>query len=184
MKVDTKSIEAAVRQILVAIGEDPTRDGLEGTPGRVARLWKEFADYKPGKIKTSFAAQTIDQMVVVSGIEGWTYCEHHLLPFRVKVAIGYIPNGKILGLSKFGRIVHLVCHRLQVQERLTEEIANLVQAQTGSADVAVQVRGEHLCMTMRGIRTPSLMTTSVMWGRFRDNPVTRSEFKGLAALSA
>jgi GTP cyclohydrolase IA len=184
MKVDTKRIEAAVREILEAIEEDPERDGLRGTPARVARWWKEFADYRSGKIGTSFAAHEIDQMVMVSGIEGWSLCEHHLLPFRVRVAIAYIPGGKILGLSKFGRIVHLVCHRLQVQERLTHEIATLVQKVTRSKDVAVQVRGEHLCMTMRGIRTPSLMTTSVMWGRFRDNPVTRSEFKGLAALPA
>jgi GTP cyclohydrolase IA len=182
MKVDTKSIEAAVRKILIAIGEDPTRDGLKGTPARVARFWKEFADYRPGRIGTLFVAQGIDQMVMVTGIDVWSLCEHHLLPFRVKVAIGYIPCGKLLGLSKFGRIVHLVCHRLQIQERLTHEIATLVQRETRSKDVAVQVRGEHLCMTMRGIRTPSQMTTSVMWGRFRDNPVTRSEFNDLAAL--
>src|SRR5271156_5370943 len=114
MKVDKKRIEAGVREILLAIGEDPTRDGLKETPARVARFWKEFADYRPGKIGTSFACHEVDQMVVVSGIEGWSLCEHHLLPFRVRVAIGYIPRGKILGLSKFGRIVHLVCHELQV----------------------------------------------------------------------
>jgi GTP cyclohydrolase IA len=182
--VDTKRIEAAVREILIAIGEDPTRDGLKATPARVARFWKEFADYLPGRMGTSFAAQEVDQMVMISGIEGWSLCEHHLLPFRVRVAIGYIPRGRILGLSKFGRIVHKVCHGLQVQERLTQEIATLVQRETRSKDVAVQVQGEHLCMTMRGIRTPSLMTTSVMWGRFRVNPVARSEFKDLAALSA
>jgi GTP cyclohydrolase I len=180
MKVDTRRIEAAVSEILVAIGEDPTRDGLKGTPARVARWWKEFADYRPGKIGTSFEAQEIDQMIVISRIKAWSLCEHHLLPFRVRVAIGYIPSGRILGLSKFGRIVHLACHRLQVQERLTHEIATLVQRETQSNDVAVQVRGEHLCMTMRGIRTSSLMTTSVMRGRFRKNSVTRTEFKGLA----
>jgi GTP cyclohydrolase I len=180
MKVDKRRIAAAVNEILMAIGEDPTRDGLKGTPDRVARWWKEFADYRPGKIGTSFEAHEIDQMIVISQITAWSLCEHHLLPFRVRVAIGYIPSGRILGLSKFGRIVHLVCHQLQVQERLTEQIANLVQRETRSKDVAVQVRGEHLCMTMRGIRTSSRMTTSVMWGRFRDNPVTRSEFKGLA----
>src|SRR5260370_11903283 len=126
MKVDTKRIEAAVREILMAIGEDPTRDGLKGTPARVARLWKEFADYRPGRIGTLFGAQEIDQMVMISGIEAWSFCEHHLLPFRVRVAIGYIPCGKILGLSKFGRIVHLVCHRLQVQDRLTHQIVTMV----------------------------------------------------------
>jgi GTP cyclohydrolase IA len=184
MMVDTKRIEAAVSEILLAIGEDPTRDGLKATPARVARLWKEFVDYRAGKIGTTFTAEEIDQMVMVSGIECWSLCEHHLLPFRVKVAVAYIPHGKILGLSKFGRIVHKVCHQLQVQERLTHDIATLVKRETRSKDVAVQVRGEHLCMTMRGIRTPSLMTTSVMWGKFRDNPVTRSEFKDLAALPA
>jgi GTP cyclohydrolase I len=183
MMVDTMRIEAAVKEILVAIGEDPMRDGLKDTPARVARFWREFADYQPGTISTTFTGEGIDQIVTVSGIEGWSICEHHLLPFRVRVIIGYIPAGKILGLSKFGRIVHLVCHRLQVQERLTHEIATLVQRKTGSEDIAVQVRGEHLCMTMRGIKTSSQMTTSVVWGRFRDDPMTRSEFHGLAERS-
>jgi GTP cyclohydrolase I len=181
--VNTKRVEKAVRDLLLAIGEDPTREGLKGTPARVARWWKEFADYRPGRIGTTFTMNQIDQMVMVSGIEAWSLCEHHLIPFKVRVVIGYIPAGKVLGLSKFGRIVHLVSHRLQVQEKLTHEIASLVQDKSASKDVAVLARGEHLCMTMRGIRTASVMTTSVMWGRFRDNPVTRSEFMGLAGLA-
>src|SRR5271170_4257075 len=99
MKVDKKRIEAGVREILLAIGEDPTRDGLKATPARVARFWKEFVDYRAGKIGTTFTAEEIDQMVMVSGIEAWSLCEHHMLPFRVRVVIGYIPIGKILGLS-------------------------------------------------------------------------------------
>lgn len=181
MPVDKPRIERAVKEILAAIGEDPQRSGLKGTPQRVSRAWAEFIDYRAGKLGTCFEASRVDQMIVIGDIEAWSYCEHHLLPFRVKAAIGYIPSGKVLGLSKFGRIVHEAAHRLQIQEGLTHDIAVKVRDLAGTGDVAVLLQGEHLCMSMRGIRTPAVMTTSVVWGAFRDNPVARGEFKSLVS---
>lgn len=164
------------RELLVALGEDPGRDGLADTPRRFADLWREFVEYDPGRVGTTFEAAGADQMVVVSGIRVWSLCEHHLLPFWCDLAVGYVAAGRVLGLSKFARIAHRHAHRLQVQERLTQEVAESVAALTGSPDVAVRARGEHLCMAMRGIRTPALMTSSVMRGVFRDRPEARAEF--------
>jgi GTP cyclohydrolase I len=174
--VDRPALLRIARELLEAIGEDPGRDGLQDTPRRFADWWCEFADYQPGRTETAFESLATDQMVVVSGIRVWSLCEHHLLPFWCEIAIGYVATDRVLGLSKFARIAHQCAHRLQVQERLTHEIADAIQQVTGAADVAVLGRGEHLCMTMRGIRTPALMTSSVMRGAFLTTPAARAEF--------
>lgn len=178
--VDQAAIEAAITALLRAIGEDVDRDGIRDTPARVARMWAEFIDYAPGKTETTFAVENVDQMVIVRGLRLWSLCEHHLVPFAVSMAVAYIPRERVLGLSKIARIGHAVAHRLQLQERLTEEVAAEMQRITGSPDVAVYCEGEHLCMSMRGIRTEGTMVTSVMHGMFKDNGPARAEFLELA----
>jgi GTP cyclohydrolase I len=165
--------------LLVFIGENPDRPGLEDTPRRFANYWREFINYEPGTIDTAFEVVTTDQMITVSGIRVWSLCEHHLLPFWCDVAIGYIATDKVLGLSKFARIAHKHAHRLQVQERLVDDIANEITALTGSDDVAVVSKGVHTCMVMRGFKTDGVMTSSVMRGIFRERPEARAEFMGL-----
>jgi len=163
------------RRLLKEIGEDPDRDGLRTTPERFARWWREFIEYDPGTISTLFETTTSDQMVTVSDIEVWSLCEHHLLPFRCSITISYRPTGSLLGLSKFARIAHRHAHRLQVQERLVSDIAQDVSAITGSPDVAVVARGEHLCMTMRGIKTSANMTSTSYLGAFGVDATLRAE---------
>lgn len=178
--VSLSLVEQAIRALLVAIGEDPCRDGLKDTPSRVARFWKEFIDYDAGNCTAAFQHVKTDQMIVVSGLRVWSLCEHHLLPFSCDITAGYIARGKVLGLSKFARIAHSVSHRLQIQERIVHQIADSVQHLTGANDVAVISKGEHLCMTMRGIKTQGTMATSVMRGSFRHSPEARAEFMELA----
>ncbi len=180
MPVDIDMLVAAVKTILVAIKEDPTRPGLEDTPRRVAEWWREFIEYNPGNTETTFEAIQVDQMVVVSGMRVWSLCEHHLLPFWCDISIGYITKKRVLGLSKFARVAHKAAHRLQVQENLVNEIAKEIMHLTGSNDVAVLGRGEHLCMIMRGIKTPGIMTSSIMHGCFRKEASSRDEFLKLA----
>lgn len=180
MTVDRERLFWIGRQLLDAIGEDPDRDGLADTPRRFADWWAEFIDYDPGRIDTAFVAETEDEMVVVKGVRVWSLCEHHLLPFNATVTIGYIPRDTIVGLSKLARIAHQHAHALQVQERMTRQIADTVARVSGSPDVAVLAYGEHLCMSMRGIRSPASMRTSVLRGAFRDQPATRAEFTHLA----
>lgn len=177
--VDQDRIRNAAREILEAIGEDPEREGLAETPDRVARWWAEFIDYKPGKLDTAFESTESDQMVVVSGIRVWSLCEHHLLPFWCDVTIGYVPNVKMLGLSKLARIANFYSHRLMVQEKLVAEIADHVALVASAAHVAVVAKGEHLCMSMRGVRCPAMMSTSVLRGAFRDDAAARAEFFAL-----
>jgi GTP cyclohydrolase I len=167
------------RRLLKEIGEDPERDGLRETPERFARWWREFVDYDPGTIPTLFEATSSGQLVTVSDIEVWSLCEHHLLPFRCSVTISYRPTGKLLGLSKFARIAHHRAHRLQVQERLVSDIAQDICTTTDSPDVAVIARGEHLCMTMRGIKTSANMTSTAYLGAFRESPELRAELFAL-----
>jgi GTP cyclohydrolase I len=162
--------------LLLAIGEDPEREGLRETPRRWADSWREFIEYDPGTTETTFSSLTSDQLVCVSGIRVASLCEHHLLPFWCDVSIGYIPDEKVLGLSKFARIAHQFAHRLQLQEQLGRQIANEITRITGTMNVAVVLKGEHLCMTARGIRTPGRMTSSVMRGVFRTESATRMEF--------
>jgi len=176
MKVKQGIIEKAVRDILWAIGEDPDREGLVGTPGRVARFWAEFIDYNPGTVDRTFEVVETDQMVVVAGMKVWSLCEHHLLPFWCDVSVGYIARDRVLGLSKFARIAKKYAHGLQLQERLVHQIADDVQAVTGSDDVAVYGIGQHLCMVMRGVETPAHMKTGVMRGVFLEKPEARAEF--------
>ncbi|MFJ2172410.1 GTP cyclohydrolase I [Streptomyces sp. NPDC087851] len=168
-------LEEIARQLLVEIGEDPDRDGLKETPSRFARWWREFSDYDAGDTTTRFPVSTSGQVVIVSDIQVWSLCEHHLLPFNCSVTIAYKPLGEVLGLSKFARIAHRHAHRLQVQERLIQDIADEIGAVTGSPDVAVVAQGEHLCMSMRGIRTPARMTSSVFRGIFEEYGPARQE---------
>ncbi|MFL5662691.1 MAG: GTP cyclohydrolase I [Ktedonobacteraceae bacterium] len=175
-KVDYPRLLELGRELLIAIGEDPDREGLQDTPRRWASWWREFIEYDAGTTDTSFNSVSTDQMVCVSGMRVFSLCEHHLLPMWCDVAIGYIPRDKVLGLSKFARIAHKFAHQLQVQERLGEQIADELSRITGTPDVAVILKGEHLCMSARGIRTPGVMTTSVMRGVFRAEYQTRMEF--------
>lgn len=178
--VDKGYLEHLAHELLEAIGEDPHRDGLKETPARFAKWWAEFIDYEPGKVETAFVPEGNDQMVCVTGMQTWSLCEHHLLPFHALVHVAYIPNKRMLGLSKFARIAHKHAHKLQVQERMTQDIAAEIVSLTGSKHVAVVIDGEHSCMTMRGIKTPGSMRTAEMLGNFRKNPETRQEF--LAAI--
>lgn len=181
MAVDKARLEELFTEVLLALGEDPTRDGLKDTPARISRFWAEFVDYDPGNTNTVFESVTADQMVVVSGIRVWSLCEHHLLPFWCDISIGYITEDKVLGLSKFARVAHQYAHKLQLQERLVQDIADAITEKAGTKDVAVLGQGVHLCMAMRGIRTPAMMTSSVMKGAFRLDPQTRREFLDLVA---
>ena len=163
------------RQLLKEIGEDPDRDGLRDTPARFARWWREFINYEPGSVGTLFETSSTEQLVIVSDIEVWSLCEHHLLPFRCSVMIAYRPASRLLGLSKFARIAHRHAHKLQVQERLVADIAEDVATLTGAADVAVVAKGEHLCMTMRGIKAAAQMTSTAYRGDFGTDPALRGE---------
>lgn len=175
-RVDYPRLLALGRELLIAIGEDPEREGLQETPRRWADAWREFIEYDPGTLDTCFDSASVDQMVTISGIRVSSLCEHHLMPFTCEVAIGYIAQGKVLGLSKFARIAHKFAHRLQLQEQLGQQIADEVCRIAGTENVAVVLKGEHLCMSARGIRTPGEMTSSVMRGIFRAESEARMEF--------
>jgi GTP cyclohydrolase IA len=181
--VDHKRIEAAVREILIAVGEDPDREGLQETPARVARMYAEMFsglqhDAREHLQKTF--TQKYDEMVLVKDIRFSSICEHHLLPFFGKAHIGYLPKGKIVGLSKLARAVEVMAHRPQVQERMTEELADLLMEELDARGVGVILEATHTCMTIRGVRNPdSLCTTSAMRGAFRDNQATRTELMAL-----
>ncbi|NUR69570.1 MAG: GTP cyclohydrolase I FolE [Hamadaea sp.] len=179
--VDLERIEHAVREILIAVGEDPDRDGLQRTPERVARAYAElFAGLRvdPRQVlRTTFEADH-EEMVIVRDIEVFSLCEHHLLPFRGVAHIGYIPNedGRITGLSKLARLVEVYARRPQVQERLTSQIADLLESQLGARGVIVVLECEHMCMEMRGIRKAGARTvTSAVRGVLRSDSKTRTE---------
>lgn len=176
LQVDVPRVEELTRQLLLALGEDPSREGLRDTPKRVARWWREFIDYDPGSTETAFESVRADQMVTVRGMRVFSLCEHHMLPFTASITVGYISHDKVLGLSKFARISHLYAHRLQVQERLVEQIAQHLQRLLGHHDVAVVAEGDHTCMGCRGIRTPAVMRSSSLNGVFKTDPATRAEF--------
>lgn len=178
--MDKPRIEAAVREILIAIGEDPDREGLVETPNRVARMYEEiFAglNEEPEKHLKLFNEQGNDEMVVVRDIPLYSMCEHHLIPFIGKAHIAYIPqNGKVIGLSKLARIVNCFARRPQLQERLTTQIADFLFDNLQPQGVAVVVEAEHLCMTMRGARASGSQTrTSAMRGIMRSDARTRAE---------
>lgn len=174
-----RQIEFLIAELLRTIGENPDRAGLKDTPRRVAAFWSEFIDYDPGVTDTTFESISTNHMVIVSPIRVWSLCEHHLLPFWCDVSIGYIPRDKVLGLSKFARIAQQYAHKLQLQEQLVDEIATEVSKVTGSPDVMVIGRGEHLCMVMRGIQTPALMMSSRIMGAFATEDAARAEFLSL-----
>jgi GTP cyclohydrolase I len=181
--VDHARIERAVREILAAVGEDPDREGLLETPARVARMYAEmFSGLRQdprvhlGKAFT----EKYDEIVLVRDIAFNSVCEHHLLPFMGHAHIGYLPNGRVLGLSKLARLVEVVSHRPQVQERMTEQIADLLVDDLGAKGVAVVVEATHTCMTIRGVRKPgSVCVTSAMKGLFRSNVSSRAEVLSL-----
>lgn len=178
---DTDAIETAVVTILRAFGEDPTREGLKNTPKRVARMYPEllrgyYAD--PVKlVNNAIFTVTYEDMVIVRDIEFFSLCEHHMLPFMGRAHVAYIPSGKVLGLSKIPRIVDMFAQRLQVQERMTRQIADFLMDLIKPQGVAVVVEALHLCAMMRGVRKhDARMTTSAMHGGFRNNIATRQEF--------
>ncbi len=183
LTVDHARIEAAVREILLAVGEDPDREGLRETPARVARMYAEIFSglhQDPRELLAKTFTQKYDEMVVVKDIRFESVCEHHLLPFLGKAHIAYLPKGKIVGLSKLARVVEVLSRRPQVQERMTEEIADLVMRELDARGVGVVLEASHSCMTIRGVRKPdSLCTTSAMRGAFRENQSTRTEFLAL-----
>jgi GTP cyclohydrolase IA len=184
-KIDLPRIEHAVREILIAIGEDPDREGLEGTPGRVARACAEqFAGLRqrPEDVLTKVFDADHDEMVLVRDLELYATCEHHLLPFIGVAHIGYIPNekGQITGLSKLARLVDVYARRPQVQERMTSQIADALESSLEPRGVIVVIEAEHLCMSMRGVRKPGARTvTSAVRGVFRDSARTRAEAMSL-----
>jgi GTP cyclohydrolase IA len=182
---DLPRIERAVREILLAIGEDPERDGLRDTPARVARAYAEqFAGLgmHPADVLTTVFEADYDEMVLVKDIEVYSTCEHHLVPFFGRADVGYIPNekGQITGLSKLARLVDLYARRPQVQERMTSQIADALMETLDPQGVVVVIEAEHLCMSMRGVRKPGAKTvTSAVRGCFLNSKSTRAEAMSL-----
>jgi len=181
--IDAARVEAAVREFLLGIGEDPDRDGLRQTPARVARAAAEVFqghDHDPAQLLETTFDLGHDELVLVTGIELYSMCEHHLLPFHGRAHVGYIPSaGRIAGLSKIARLVEACARRLQVQERLTSQIADTLEAGLSAKGVIVVIEAEHLCMSMRGVRTPAAhAVTSAVRGQLR-NPATRAEAMAL-----
>ena len=183
--VDVPAIKDAVRTILKAVGEDPDRPGLKDTPRRVAHMYMEmFAGLhiEPERhLKVTFP-ENYDEMVLVRDIPFTSMCEHHLLPFSGVAHVAYIPDGKVTGLSKLARVVEEVARRPQVQERMTQQIADLIDSHLRTSGVAVVLSAEHSCMSIRGIKKPGSRTvTSALRGIFKDNQSTRAEFMSLIA---
>jgi GTP cyclohydrolase IA len=182
-KVDHARIERAVREILLAVGENPDREGLRETPARVARMYAELFGGlydDPRRHLKKFFTEKCDEVVLVRDISFHSMCEHHMLPFLGKAHVAYLPGSRVIGLSKLARVVEEVAHRPQVQERMTEQIANLLVEELQAKGVAVVIEAEHTCMTVRGVRKPgSLCVTSAMKGVFRTGSSTRAELMTL-----
>lgn len=183
MSIDGDAIAAAVLQMLEAIGEDPDREGLQGTPRRISDMYQEIFS-GIGKDPVDQLGVTFEEdhqeMVILRDIPFYSMCEHHLLPFHGVVHVGYIPRGKVVGISKIARVVETLARRPQLQERLTSEIANTIMRGLDPQGVAVVIEAQHLCMTMRGIKKPgTIVVTSANRGIFRDRPATRAEFFSL-----
>jgi GTP cyclohydrolase I len=180
-QIDVARAEAAVRELLIAVGEDPDRDGLRATPARVARAYAEtFAGLfvNPDEVLETTFDENHDELVLVKDIPLYSICEHHLVPWHGSAAVGYIPgaDGRITGLSKLARVVDLYARRPQVQERLTSQVADAVMKRLQPHGVIVVIEAEHLCMAMRGVRKPGSRTmTSAVRGIFKDDPRTRAE---------
>ncbi len=179
--LDHDRIQTAVQELLAAFGENPNRPGLLDTPDRVARMYSELLEGywvdPEALVNDAIFDETYDEMVIVRDIEFYSLCEHHMLPFIGRAHVAYFPRGKVIGLSKIPRIVDMYARRLQVQERMTREIAEFIHNLLHPYGVAVVVEGLHLCATMRGVRKhDARMTTSAMFGAFRNNLATREEF--------
>ena len=177
---------ASYRELLLELGEDPDREGLVDTPKRAAKamqfLTRGYNEQLDSVVNNALFESPIDEIILVKDIELYSLCEHHLLPFIGKCHVGYLPNGRVLGLSKVARIVEMFARRLQIQENLTQQIAEAIAEVTGASGVGVVVEARHLCMAMRGVeKQNSLMKTSVLLGSFRDNAPTRAEFLQLLA---
>lgn len=183
-KPDEKKIAALVKELLVELGEDPSREGLVKTPERVARslayLTGGYRNTLKGAVNGALFSSGTNHMVILKDIEMYSMCEHHMLPFYGRCAIGYISRGKVVGVSKLARIVEMFARRLQIQERLTEEIAEAVMKTTDAEGVGVVIKAKHLCMMMRGVsKQNSEMTTSAVLGTFRSDEKVRQEFLSL-----
>lgn len=188
-RVDQDRVADLYRQLLTALGEDPDRDGLKDTPQRVARWWAEFLEHDAGCTDTTFTHETVragsDELVIVSGIVVHSLCEHHLQTMELTVTAGYRPCGQVLGLSKIARIARAHGHRLQLQERLMNGIAEDLLKTSGSPDVAVAVTGSHACMSARGVRAVGAMTTTIsVHGDFAPGGTLSRLFLDLAAKGA
>jgi len=180
-EVDEERIKKAVKEIMLAIGEDPQREGLRRTPERVANAYSELlAGYRVDPVELLNEALfevSYDEMVIVRDIEFYSLCEHHMIPFLGRAHVAYLPNGRVIGLSKIPRIVDMFARRLQVQERMTRQIADLLNELLHPRGVAVVLEGVHLCSMMRGVKKhDARMTTSAMLGHFRKSMATRQEF--------
>ncbi|MGW2995409.1 GTP cyclohydrolase I [Streptomyces sp. NPDC001193] len=179
--IDTGRVAELIGQLLAALGEDPTREGLAGTPARVAAFYDAFLSPDPSNATCFTETNLSGQLVVVGGMSLWSLCEHHMLPMNLQVAAGYLPRNEVVGLSKFGRIAQRHAGRLQVQERFTQQVAEEIANVIGSPDVAVAVRGTHLCMSMRGVRMEQARTDTVLdGGRFATDPVLSQQFLTLS----
>ncbi len=172
-------LELIGQDLLSALDLDPTEERFLDTPARWARWWIEFMEYDPGTLDTKFATEQIDQMVILKDIRVWSLCEHHLLPFWCDVSIGYLTNGKMLGISKLARMAHAIAHTPQTQEHLVAQIARAIAEAAESEHVAVVAKGTHLCMAMRGIKSDAEMICSEMRGVFLTDPDARREFFSL-----
>ena len=183
--IDTKAIEEHIRGILIALGDDPDREGLKETPQRVARMYTEVFEgmnYSNAEIaemfNKSFEQQGgSDDFVLVKDIEAFSYCEHHMaLMYDMKISVAYIPNGRVLGLSKIARIADMACKRLQLQERIGSDIAYVISKAAGTEDVAVMIEAHHSCMTARGIKKPGSKTmTTTLRGRFESDTALQNK---------
>ena len=176
--------EDLIREILRRIGENPDREGLRETPARIVRSWKElyggYRERPDDVLKTQFQGEEYGEMVLLRGIEFHSTCEHHLLPFHGKAHVAYLPANKIVGLSKLARLVDIYARRLQVQERLTQQVATHLQEVLGPKGVAVMIEAQHQCMSCRGVRKPGgTMVTSAYLGEFRQDRARRTEFLDL-----
>ena len=182
--MNKKRVQELIRELLLELGEDPEREGLERTPARVAESYAFLtsgyqADTKV-LINEAVFAHEADQMIIARNIDVYSLCEHHMLPFFGRCHVGYIPDGKVLGVSKIARLVDMYARRLQIQERLTEQIARAINEAICPRGVGVTIEARHLCMTMRGVeKTDSLMVTSSVLGSFRASEATRAEFMAL-----
>jgi GTP cyclohydrolase I len=181
--IDTKRIANAVKEILLAIGEDVGRDGLKSTPARVANMYCELLSgmrENPKEHLHSVFTENYDEIVLLRDIPFYSICEHHLMPFIGSAHVAYLPSGAVLGVSKLARIVDCFARRLQVQERLTDQIANFIMTSLKPKGVAVVIEASHSCMTIRGIKKPgSVMVTSSLRGIFRKDPRSRNEVMSL-----